>query len=104
MIWLFILIIILFIILNLQKKEEFQNPPNSLVVILPLRDRESDLEKYLKNMIPIFKHQKINYTIIIVEQAPGKKFNKGKINNVGFLEALKYNPNAKRFLFNGFGR
>ena len=100
MIWLFILIIILFIILNLQKKEEFQNPPNSLVVILPLRDRESDLEKYLKNIIPIFKHQKINYTIIIVEQAPGKKFNKGKINNVGFLEALKYNPNAKRFLFN----
>lgn len=100
MIWLFILIIILFIILNLQKKEEFQNTPNSLVVILPLRDRESDLEKYLKNIIPIFKHQKINYTIIIVEQAPGKKFNKGKINNVGFLEALKYNPNAKRFLFN----
>jgi beta-1,4-galactosyltransferase 4 len=99
--WLLVLLIILFIMLNSYKsRETFVNKSNKLIVIIPIRDREDDLERYLKNMIPIFEHQKINYKIFVIEQSPNKKFNKGKINNIGFLEALKQNPTADRFLFN----
>ena len=51
-------------------------------------------------MIPIFNYQNINYRIFIIEQSKNKRFNKGKINNIGFLEALKENKNYERFLFN----
>lgn len=99
--WLLVLLIILFLILNSYKsRETFVNKSNKLIVIIPIRDREDDLERYLKNMIPIFEHQNINYKIFVIEQSPNKKFNKGKINNIGFLEALKQNPTADRFLFN----
>ena len=48
-------------------------------------------------MLPILEYQNINYNIYIIEQNQGKRFNKGKINNIGFIEALKDNSNYKRF-------
>ena len=94
------LIIMIFIFLNCLKKYERFSSKKELIIILPIRDREEDLKKYLENMIPIFKYQNLNYKIFIIEQTTGKKFNKGKINNVGFIEANKVFPNSQRFLFN----
>jgi hypothetical protein len=100
-----ILFIVVFIIykikLAVKIKENFKNlKKNELVIILPVRDREDNIKDYLENMIPIFNYQNIDYKIFIIEQSERKKFNKGKINNIGFIEAIKDNENYNRFLFN----
>ena len=96
-----VLFIIFFIIFKIKIKENFKNSKKkSLVIILPIRNREHNLKEYLENMIPIFNYQNINYRIFIIEQSKNKRFNKGKINNIGFLEALKENKNYNRILFN----
>ena len=85
---------------NINKQLEQFNPDNKLIVIIPIRDREEHLNSFLKNIIPIFKYQDIDYKIYIIEQIKGKKFNKAKINNVGFLESTKDYPDYNRILFN----
>jgi len=96
-----VLFIIFFIIFKIKIKENFKNSKKkSLVIILPIRNREHNLKEYLENIIPIFNYQNINYRIFIIEQSKNKRFNKGKINNIGFLEALKENKNYNRILFN----
>ena len=101
-----VLFIIFFIIYQIKIKkvnikEKFKkSKKKSLVIILPIRNREHNLKEYLENMIPIFNYQNINYRIFIIEQSKNKRFNKGKINNIGFLEALKENKNYNRILFN----
>ena len=95
-----LVVILLFILINsLKRYEKFENQ-NKLAVIVPLRDREEHLKQFLKNILPILEHQNINYKIFIVEQAQGKRFNKAKINNAGFLEIQKKYPQYDRFLFN----
>ena len=81
------------------KLEHFGND-NNLIMIIPIRNREGHLKIILKNIIPIFNYQNINYKIYIIEQSDKKQFNKGKINNVGFIEATKDFPNYERILFN----
>lgn len=101
-----LIILIFFIIYQIKIKkvnikENFKkSKKKSLVIILPIRNREHNLKEYLENMIPIFNYQNINYRIFIIEQSKNKRFNKGKINNIGFLEALKENKKYERFLFN----
>ena len=95
----FLIIILIFILKNKHEYEYFENKKD-LVVIIPVRDRDKHLKLYLKKMIPIFKKQNINYKILIVEQTNNKKFNKGKINNVGFIEAKNNFPYYDSFLFN----
>ena len=73
----FLIVILIFVVKNKLQNEYFKNP-NSLIVILPVRDRENNLKQYLKNMIPIFEYQNIDYKIFIVEQNKGKRFNKAK--------------------------
>ncbi|MBA3830076.1 MAG: hypothetical protein H0X33_14135 [Taibaiella sp.] len=52
-----------------------------MTIIVPFRDRES----HLKAFIPVLKKY-IDADIVVVEQAPGKPFNRGKLLNVGVLE------------------
>ena len=94
------LLIILFLIYNFVNKKEYFENENTLYIIIPIRDREEDLKDYLKNALPVFDYHRINYKILIVEQEQGKKFNKAKINNVGFLEMNKKYPKSQRILFN----
>lgn len=49
-----------------------------LSLIVPYRDRAEHLTVFMERMA--------SYSIIIVEQADGKPFNRGKLINVGFLE------------------
>lgn len=98
------LLIVFFLLLSfffLKKvNENFTVDDSTLIVIIPVRDREQQLKEYLQHMIPIFKYQKIDYKIYIVEQVSGKLFNKAKISNVGFLESSKENKDIERYLFN----
>ena len=52
-----------------------------LGIIVPYRDRESHLTKFITGIKSYFKNQKIKYEIIIVEQSDDKPFNRGKLLN-----------------------
>ena len=61
-----------------------------LGLIVPYRNREKQL-KIFKRRIQMFLHRDsgFEYTIIVVNQIDRKKFNRGKLLNIGFLEAEK---------------
>jgi hypothetical protein len=58
-----------------------------LGIIVPYRDRESHLSKFLDAMKLYFKSKKLKYEIIVVEQSDDKPFNRGKLLNIGYLKA-----------------
>ncbi len=99
MILLYLLIIlILWRIYSFMQIEFFQKKKNKnakrkkLNFIIPIRDREKDLEQLISQLKKVLKYQKIEYKIYIIEQSFNKKlFNKGKIINAAFKESLKDN-------------
>uniref|UniRef100_A0A1I7ZD87 Beta-1,4-N-acetylgalactosaminyltransferase n=1 Tax=Steinernema glaseri TaxID=37863 RepID=A0A1I7ZD87_9BILA len=60
-----------------------------VAIIIPYRDREEHLRIFLHNIHSILAKQQLDYAIFIVEQIEGEKFNRAKLMNVGFVEALK---------------
>lgn len=62
---------------------------SKVAIIIPYRDREDNLKVFLNNMHPILQRQQIDYGIYVIEQYGNYKFNRAKLMNVGFLEAMK---------------
>lgn len=62
-----------------------------VAILIPFRDRENQLLILLNNLHPLLYRQQLDYTIYVIEQAHGKPFNKGMINNIGFNEAKSDN-------------
>ncbi|KAK6035860.1 N-acetyllactosaminide 3-alpha-galactosyltransferase [Cooperia oncophora] len=60
-----------------------------IAVIIPYRDRQSHLRILLNNMHRFLTKQKLDYSIIVVEQIENQTFNRAKLLNVGFMEANK---------------
>lgn len=60
-----------------------------VAIIVPFRDRAKHLPILLKNLHPFLMKQQIDYGIFIVEQNGNGAFNRAKLMNVGFAEALK---------------
>lgn len=60
-----------------------------VAVVIPYRDREHHLRMFLHNLHPILQRQQLDYGIYVVEQKAQTKFNRAKLMNVGFAEALK---------------
>lgn len=60
-----------------------------LGIIVPYRDRYDQLITFKRKINQYLKRNKINYELIIVEQDDSKTFNRGKLLNIGFLEAKK---------------
>jgi hypothetical protein len=58
-----------------------------LAIVVPYRDREEHLKKFLPAMKKCDFLNDIDYEILIVEQEDGKPFNRGKLLNVGAIEA-----------------
>ncbi len=58
-----------------------------LAIIVPYRNREEHLEKFLPAMESCNFLDGIDYEILIVEQEEGKPFNRGKILNVGAVHS-----------------
>ena len=71
----------------------------NLSIIVPVRDRDKELNTLIYNLSKIFKTQGITYTFYIVHQDDDNPFNKGLLNNIGFLYAEKNNF-TDNYLFN----
>jgi len=60
------------------------------LILVPYRDRENHLQIFIRDLCRIFHKHIPNVKIVIVEQMQdNKKFNRGKLLNVGFLEYYK---------------
>lgn len=94
----YIILIFTLLIISLFIKKKKKSDKDKLTVIIPIRDKEKQLKELLPKLKNLLDYQRFNYNILIVEQSDGKSFNKGKLNNSGFLEAIKlFNP--KHLLF-----
>ena len=80
------------------KNSYYKFKQKTLNVIVPIRNRDEHLELLLKTLNPILIGQGIIPYWYIIEQSPKYKFNKGMLNNVGFIEACKYKF-SDNFLF-----
>lgn len=58
---------------------------DKMAIIVPYRDRLQHLNKF----IPYMK-QRFNADIFVIDQADGKPFNRGKLLNIGVIEAPGY--------------
>ena len=58
-----------------------------LGIIVPYRERESHLKKFLDGIKTYFKTQSLKYEVIVVEQLDDKPFNRGKLLNIGYIKA-----------------
>ncbi|CAK6964266.1 beta-1%2C4-galactosyltransferase 3 [Scomber scombrus] len=58
-------------------------------IIIPYRHRELHLKFLLYNMHPFLQRQQLNYGIYVIHQAGDYTFNRAKLMNVGFREAMK---------------
>jgi hypothetical protein len=54
-----------------------------LGIIIPYRDREEHLKKFVPHMINFLKN-KLSYSILVVEQTNDLPFNRAKLLNIGF--------------------
>lgn len=70
------------------KPEECQSR-YQVAVIVPFRNRSRNLQEFLSYMHPFLTRQQLNYRIVVVEQTAAAAFNRAKLFNIGFVEALK---------------
>jgi hypothetical protein len=62
---------------------------HKLGVIVPYRNRKTHLNKFKKDISEYLNKNEIQFELIIVEQIDDKPFNRGKLLNIGFLQAEK---------------
>ncbi|CAH8872897.1 unnamed protein product [Trichobilharzia szidati] len=61
----------------------------SSAIIIPYRNRDEHLRIVTNHLHAFIRHQKIPYTIFVIEQTGETKFNRGALLNAGFLEVSK---------------
>ncbi|MBN3304169.1 B4GT4 galactosyltransferase, partial [Amia calva] len=61
----------------------------SVAVLIPHRNREKHLLYLLHHLHPFLQRQQLHYAIYVIHQAGNVTFNRAKLLNVGYLEALK---------------
>ena len=69
-----------------------ENPGRAVALIIPFRKREGHLPILLRHLFPLFKKNNMLVRVFVIEQVDKELFNRGKLLNVGFREALKYLP------------
>jgi hypothetical protein len=66
-------------------RKKLVNGDKKLQVIIPYRDREPALKQIIPKLHEVLSKQVKNYQISVIEQDDNALFNKGLINNLGFL-------------------
>ncbi|XP_069492029.1 beta-1,4-galactosyltransferase 4 [Ambystoma mexicanum] len=64
-------------------------PLQRVAILIPHRSREKHLLYLLQHLHPFLQRQQLEYGIYVIHQAGEAKFNRAKLLNVGYLEALK---------------
>ena len=62
-----------------------------LCVVIPYRDRETHLKSLLPTLEKVLNHDKIQHSILVIEQVQGKSFNRGMMKNIGAKWAIENN-------------
>lgn len=62
---------------------------NKLAVIVPYRNRYEQLLRFKKEIYAYLTKNDIDYVLIVVEQDDARLFNRGKLLNIGYKEAVK---------------
>ncbi|XP_008307071.1 beta-1,4-galactosyltransferase 3-like [Cynoglossus semilaevis] len=57
-------------------------------IIIPFRNRDLHLKIFLHYIHPLLQRQQLNYGIYVINQAGNYSFNRAKLMNVGFWEAM----------------
>ncbi|XP_065110461.1 beta-1,4-galactosyltransferase 1 [Paramisgurnus dabryanus] len=60
-----------------------------VAIIIPFRNRDEHLKYWLYYLHPILQRQQLDYGIYIIEQNGKDTFNRAKLLNVGYAEAIK---------------
>lgn len=63
--------------------------PHKVAIIIPFRNRQEHLKYWLYYLHPILQRQQLDYGVYVINQAGESMFNRAKLLNVGFKEALK---------------
>nr|XP_054358836.1 beta-1,4-galactosyltransferase 1 isoform X2 [Pongo pygmaeus] len=63
--------------------------PHKVAIIIPFRNRQEHLKYWLYYLHPVLQRQQLDYGIYVINQAGDTMFNRAKLLNVGFQEALK---------------
>nr|XP_020454332.1 beta-1,4-galactosyltransferase 4 [Monopterus albus] len=61
----------------------------SVAILIPHRNRERHLLYLLCHLHPFLQRQQLHYAVYVIQQAGDATFNRAKLLNVGYLEALK---------------
>ncbi|XP_053715836.1 beta-1,4-galactosyltransferase 2-like [Synchiropus splendidus] len=70
-------------------KPEHCSPRQKVAIVIPFRHREQHLAHWLYYLHPILMRQQIDYGVYVIHQAGEGIFNRAKLMNVGYMEALK---------------
>ncbi|XP_032432832.1 beta-1,4-galactosyltransferase 4 [Xiphophorus hellerii] len=62
---------------------------HSVAILIPHRNRERHLLYLLHHLHPFLQRQQLHYAIYVIHQAGDATFNRAKLLNVGYLEAIK---------------
>ena len=62
---------------------------HKLGVIIPYREREEHLERFIEHFTEFMSDKKINYQIFVIEQYDLKPFNRGRLLNIGYKIAIQ---------------
>ncbi|XP_073202136.1 beta-1,4-galactosyltransferase 1 isoform X2 [Lepidochelys kempii] len=60
-----------------------------VAIIIPFRNRDEHLKYWLYYLHPILQRQQLDYGVYVINQDGEETFNRAKLLNVGFEEALK---------------
>ncbi|KAM4876815.1 beta-1,4-galactosyltransferase 1 [Thomomys bottae] len=63
--------------------------PHKVAIIIPFRNRQEHLKYWLYYLHPTLQRQQLDYGIYVINQAGDTMFNRAKLLNIGFKEALK---------------
>nr|CAD2163584.1 unnamed protein product [Meloidogyne enterolobii] len=63
-----------------------------VAIVVPYRNREPHLRTFLHNIHRFLQKQQLDYAIFVVEQIGDFAFNKGRLTNIGVLEAIRVYP------------
>ena len=80
-------------------ESDFRFNQTKLALIVPYRNREINLKAFLVYIHRYLTEQQINYYVIyVIEPAENIQFNRARLLNIGYLEALK-EENFTCFIF-----